>query len=408
MTATQPEQREQPIKVIIADDESIVRKGLRSTVPWAQFGMEVVADSPNGRKAWEAFQEHRPQVVITDIVMPEMDGIELSRLIKASAPETRIILLSCHRDFEYAQQGIKLGASGYLLKTAFEDEELEGMLEQFRQELATPTAAPSRSEPVVREDESERIGTLLYAWLNGHQDKFAAELEKLSREEWHFNGEPVYIYLAKTAGCDANWHELLQGTVREERQACEGAVIPYGEDRCYFMVPESRLGEAESLLVELKSRNAKLQWARKGPLRSAEERLRAWSDLHKTAEMEKTYGVTATDWPEPIWRAVKLLYDNPAAEWSVSDVAGQVGLSRSHFSILFKKAIGDSFVAFQYKRKLKLAYGLLRDTTLTMQEIAERTGLGDSKYFSKWFKRCTGLTPSQYRAGQKDGIVKTD
>jgi two-component system response regulator YesN len=78
-----------------------------------------------------------------------------------------------------------------------------------------------------------------------------------------------------------------------------------------------------------------------------------------------------------------------------------VGLSRSHFSILFKKTVGDSFIAFQYKRKLRLAYGLLRETSLTMQEIAEKTGLGDSKYFSKWFKRCTGQTPSQYRAEQK-------
>ena len=114
---------------MIADDESIVRKGLRSTVPWDRFGMEVVADSPNGQAAWEAFLEFRPQVVITDIVMPEMDGIELSRKVKEVAPETRIILLSCHRDFEYAQEGMRLGASGYLLKTAFEDEELEAMLE---------------------------------------------------------------------------------------------------------------------------------------------------------------------------------------------------------------------------------------------------------------------------------------
>ena len=93
------------IRVMIADDESIVRKGLRSTVPWDRFGMEVVADSPNGQAAWEAFLEFRPQVVITDIVMPEMDGIELSRKVKEVAPETRIILLSCHRDFEYAQEG---------------------------------------------------------------------------------------------------------------------------------------------------------------------------------------------------------------------------------------------------------------------------------------------------------------
>ena len=82
------------IKVLIADDESIVRKGLKSTVPWAKYGMEVVADAANGRKAWEAFQEHQPQVVITDIVMPEMDGIELARRAAELDPDIKIMFIT--------------------------------------------------------------------------------------------------------------------------------------------------------------------------------------------------------------------------------------------------------------------------------------------------------------------------
>lgn len=368
--------------------------------------MEVVSDVPNGVKAWNAFLEHRPHVVITDIVMPEMDGIELSRKVKELAPATKIILLSCHRDFEYAQQGMKLGASGYLLKTDFEDEELEDMLAKFQQELA---AASSLATARDREsDQEELLSTLLYAWLNGHHEKFIGELEKRAREEWSFYGEPVVVYLIKTPGCGATWMELVkQGSV-EDQQLCErGAVIPYGDERCYCLVPEADVDAMESLLVEKKSEHAKLRWTKRGPLSRIEEQAEALLALHKEAELEKYYNASAADWPDAIWRAVKLLHDNPSAEWSVSDVARQVGLSRSHFSILFKKSVGDSFVAFQYKRKLKLAYGLLRDTNLTMQEIAERTGLGDSKYFSKWFKRCTGETPSRYRAQQKDGILQT-
>ncbi|GLX66894.1 response regulator transcription factor [Paenibacillus glycanilyticus] len=394
------------IKVLIADDESIVRKGLRSTVPWAKYGMEVVSDAPNGRKAWDAFLEHRPEVVITDIVMPEMDGIELSRKVKEAAPDTKIILLSCHRDFEYAQQGMKLGASGYLLKTAFEDEELEDMLAKFQKELKAASESAAKKDNAS--EQGELLSTLLYAWLNGHDDKFAGEMEKRTREEWSFNGEQAYLYLLKTSGCEYSWPERLKQGAHEDRQLCLGTAIPYGNERCYCMVPQSKVNAMESILVEQKSESAKFQWARRGPLSGAEERLEAMLSLHKEAEIEKAYQVSAGDWPEAIWRAVKLLHDNPSAEWSVSDVARQVGLSRSHFSILFKKAVGDSFVAFQYKRKLKLATGLLRDTNLTMQEIAERTGLGDSKYFSKWFKRCTGETPSRYRAEQKDNRHLTD
>lgn len=390
------------IKVLIADDESIVRKGLQATVPWHKFGMEVVADAPNGRKAWEAFLEHRPQVVITDIVMPEMDGIELSRKVKNEDPNAKIILLSCHRDFEYAQQGMKIGASGYLLKTAFEDDELEGMLEKFHRELS----AAQPVSPEADEAEDERLATLLYAWLSGHGGQFQGEMERRTRGDWHWNGQPAYVYLIKSSGNGTEWRELLGG--EEGNGGPDGVVIPFGEHRCFWMFPQSAAESADSLLVALKSERPKLLWAKKGPLESADERLRAILSLHKEAELEKSYGVTAGDWPEPIWKAVKLLHEHPETEWTVGDVAKEVGLSRSHFSILFKRTVGDSFVAFQYKRKLKLSYGLLKDTHLTMQEIAERTGLGDSKYFSKWFKRCTGLTPSQYRARQKDGKPQTE
>jgi len=389
------------IKVLIADDERIVRQGLRSTIPWDKYGMEVVADEPNGRKAWEAFAVHRPEVVITDIVMPEMDGIELSRKIKSEAPGTKILLLSCHRDFEYAQQGMKLGASGYLLKTAFEDEELEEMLERFRSELS---AVPSVQEA----DGEDRFGTLLHAWLNGLNDKLGEEMERRVREELSGLGGPAYLYLIKFDGCDESLRDRLRSELAADRRSVDGAIHEYGEQRCYYLTPERRADAVDGLLVELKSRCAKLKWSRRGPLTGIDDTLEAWKALHKEAELEKIYGVSPGDWPEPIWRAVKLLHEHPAADWSVSDVAGQVGLSRSHFSILFKKAVGDSFVAFQYKRKLRLAFGLLKDTQLTLQEIAERTGLGDSKYFSKWFKRCTGTTPSQYRMQQKEESARTE
>jgi len=383
------------IKVMIVDDESIVRKGLRSTVPWERFGMEVVADSPNGQAAWEAFLELRPQVVITDIVMPEMDGIELSRKVKQLAPETRIILLSCHRDFEYAQEGIRLGASGYLLKTAFEDEELEAMLGKFQREL-------SDSDPSDRGyEQEEQLSAQLFAWLNGHSDRFPQELKKLYSRSGQADAKPFSLYLVKTAGCNGSWNSLLQEQGSHERDLQCGKLLPYSTDSCYWIIPEEAKEAAHSLLVAIKSRCGKLAWNSRGGLQDSEDLQEAFHALHKEAELERVYGLSGEDWPDPILHAVHLLHEYPADEWSAAELAQKVGLSRSHFSILFKKTVGDSFIAFQYKRKLRLAYGLLRETSLTMQEIAEKTGLGDSKYFSKWFKRCTGQTPSQYRAEQK-------
>ncbi|MFZ7943307.1 response regulator [Neobacillus sp. 19] len=123
------------IKVLIADDELIVRKGLIATVDWEKYGMKVVADAPNGLKALELFKEYSPEVVITDIVMPEMNGIEFARKIKQRSPDVKILLLSCHRDFTFAQEGMNIGASGYIVKTAFQDQEFEDYLERFKNEL---------------------------------------------------------------------------------------------------------------------------------------------------------------------------------------------------------------------------------------------------------------------------------
>src|SRR5690606_39225018 len=89
-------------KVMIVDDERLVRIGLIKTVEWQRWNMEVVADAPNGIKAYELFLQHRPDLVITDIVMPGMDGIELCEKIKSVEPRTKVVFLSCHRDFHYA------------------------------------------------------------------------------------------------------------------------------------------------------------------------------------------------------------------------------------------------------------------------------------------------------------------
>ncbi len=245
------------IKVIVIDDEYIVRKGLIATINWQKFNMEVAADAPNGLKGWELFCEHAPQVVITDIVMPEMNGIELARKIKEAAPETKILLLSCHRDFEYAQEGIKLGASGYILKTAFQDDEFEEYLERFQ-----------------------------------------AEIKKQEEEE---HAEP--------------------------------------------------------------------------PIAKA---------------VDET-------WPESIQKAVQLITRDLTLSCTSADIAYTVGLSRSHFSTLFKKSVGESFSAFTERLKLNAACELLETTSLTLQEIGEKIGIQDGKYLSKWFKKCTGETPTDYR-----------
>jgi two-component system response regulator NreC len=109
------------IKVLLADDHKIVRDGLRALLE-KQEGMEVVAEADNGRTTVRLARELRPDVVIIDIGMPDLNGIDATRQIMAEVPGIKVVALSMHSDKRFVAQMFKAGASAYLLKDcAFEE-----------------------------------------------------------------------------------------------------------------------------------------------------------------------------------------------------------------------------------------------------------------------------------------------
>lgn len=105
------------IRVLIADDHIIVRSGLRLLLQ-AEPDIEVVGEASDGREALNLVEKHLPDVVLMDISMPGMDGLEATRLIKASWPQINVLVLTMHRSDEYFFEMLKAGASGYILKGA--------------------------------------------------------------------------------------------------------------------------------------------------------------------------------------------------------------------------------------------------------------------------------------------------
>lgn len=103
-------------KVFFVEDEIVTREGIRDKVDWRGNGFEFCGEAPDGEIALPLLQTVQPDVLITDIKMPFMDGLELSRLVHERMPATKIVILSGHDEFEYAQEAIKLGVTDYLLK----------------------------------------------------------------------------------------------------------------------------------------------------------------------------------------------------------------------------------------------------------------------------------------------------
>ena len=105
------------IRLILADDHALVRSGLRMLLE-AQPDMEIVAEVENGREAVEKTLEIRPDIVLMDVMMPDMNGIEATRIIKESVPETAVMALTMYEDEQYFYEMLKAGASGYVPKRA--------------------------------------------------------------------------------------------------------------------------------------------------------------------------------------------------------------------------------------------------------------------------------------------------
>ena len=102
------------IRVLLADDEATIRNGLQNAIPWEQYHAKVVAVASNGQEALDLIRSYLPDLVIIDIKMPQIDGLEVIRQTKAAGITCRFLILSGYDDFYLAQKAIRYGANGYL------------------------------------------------------------------------------------------------------------------------------------------------------------------------------------------------------------------------------------------------------------------------------------------------------
>jgi two-component system response regulator YesN len=154
------------IRMMIVDDETVIRKGILTSIDWAAYGIEIAGEASSGDEAFEKMPDVRPHIILTDIRMIGMDGLELAESIKRDFPATKIIILSGYDDFRYAKQAIQIGVSEYLTKPVGAAE-LTSVISKLAKEI---------EESLRKQDEQQLSSQLLHETLPILRSKFITGL----------------------------------------------------------------------------------------------------------------------------------------------------------------------------------------------------------------------------------------
>ena len=232
------------IRVLMVDDEPLVRHGVATGMDWASLGCEVVGEAQSVEEGLTLARRLKPDLIITDIRMPKMDGITMMNMLREEGCAARCIVLTAHSDFEYARGALLFGADDYLLKP-FRDQELTHAVARVCRKMES---APAANTPAVKK-EPEATGYVRQAmdYIAGHYAdeniSIATIAEHLCVSEGHLShvfkkqtGMTVTNYLTKTR-IDAAMALLQTGRVKVYEAA---AAVGY-KDVTYFSATFKKL-----------------------------------------------------------------------------------------------------------------------------------------------------------------------
>ena len=398
------------LRVIIVEDEHFVRIGIKNSVPWEKYGMQVVCDAENGRQALEQYQKWKPDVIITDLKMPVMNGIELMKAVRAEDKRARFIILTCLDEFGMVQEAIRLGASAYILKLTSEQEEIEAALEKVRAELETvPVPKPSVQEQYVdRQAVSEQLLRDFLVYEKIPADSFSDFLEDagitIERLRILMVRFPNYAAMLSRQK-DPLGYQLKNVVVDLLRESMEGLVPGkvYGEHGSDFLIlacfagrePADEDAALDKLVIGIKE--SMMRCFNENVLigiSAAANNAAALPGLRREAirAIEKK-----TPLPYKVEAAMDYLSAHYAENLSLPAVADYVGISPNYLGHLFIRHLGVTVTEQLNKVRIERAKNLLNNPQYMIYEVGALVGIDNTTYFTRLFKRYTGQTPRDYR-----------
>lgn len=387
-------------KTLFVDDERLIREGISNLIDWERITGQELTLAENAKVALKYLEHEKYEIVISDIYMQDMNGIELAKCIKGKWPDVVVILLSAYEDFDYARKAIEADVFKYLLKPVI-PEELEDAVNEAISQVKINEETKKRidhSQEVLEDYRRELKKNLWKDILSGNmrnEDEIFERFEKMNMSK---NISPIYVVVYKTD--DESMLYQNQVAIDKVVSSCfEGYIDTVFMDNY--------------IVILLKKENAKSVLYAFGDLvkemfhfevyMGEGKTVKDLSTLHMSVESAK-YNIQknrANKKDEPtqiVLAAVEMIRKEiENVDFNINTIANALYLTPAYFSRVFKRKMGMTCIDFIKNYRINLAKELLQNTDLSIQQISEKTGYATVYYFSQQFKQVTGESPGSFR-----------
>lgn len=354
-------------KVLIVDDDRAIRYMLKRFKNWNNYGFSVEGEACDGKEAIKMLKPSAIDLVITDIRMPGIDGIEFMQELKRIKYETCVIFLSTHSDFEYAKQGIRLGVFDYMTKPV-DETILSEVLERAKAYLDE-----KHQEKIKIEKEHKLIEDSIHVYNPMSREKRLATLLMSGDKEFFKEAETTFI---DTLG------------VFESDLFKAGMLLEIIIGKLYGLVCSSYLWIEKVEKLEFED----LRNALSSSVDLKEKYLRHVKDIY---EIVKKYELYQSD--SIVKKTCEFVLNHVEDEIKLEGISQEVHVRSDYIGKLFKKKTGYNLNDYITKVKMEHAKYLIRTGDYKNYEVSDKLGYSSPDYFCRLFKSYTGCTPIEYR-----------
>ncbi|NOV02626.1 response regulator [Paenibacillus planticolens] len=389
--------------ILIVDDETVIREGIQRTLQtrFPEHGVHLAA---NAEQAIALLRSQRIQIVLTDILMPGMTGLELMNLSRSRHPHVKWVVISAYSEFSYAQEAVRLGAKDYLLKPIGK-EVLSEMIRKLGDEIAHETELIEEAE-LLKANRKYLQEAVFHRFAQG-LDTGRIDMDPFMEQHPYF-----HLIMVKMESDKAVYLEnfIIENVLLEltERYGKGFVTVHDGKSLLGLVtLPDAALLPA--LVDELRSHLVKYL---KVPFQimSSEkidriEAVPAEVQRMRQASTTQVYEHHASGSDRSVDVALQYIRTHYHDDLSLEKVAAIVYLNPVYFSQLFKQKTGQGFKEYVTHLRLEQAKQLLMNPKLKLADVADRIGYQDMRHFSQVFRKKYGVTPSEYRLEQTPNSV---